>query len=162
MLKKNLQILFTFMLAAILFATASAQTSAEQFEPAASSSLTSAQLPAGALRLAPSSVPDEITQGLDKIVEAGDGKLVEGATEFLAWTGEDYTKAKAANLMSELETSLSTGGWKFEVGGREGDVTFFTALSENPKRRAVVGFYVAAEEGLLLAWREVLPANAAE
>lgn len=159
MLKKNLQILFTFMLAALLAATASAQT-AEQFIPAASSSLTSAQLPAGALRIAPSSVPAEITQGLDKIVEAGEGNLVEGATEFLAWTGDGYTKSKAANLISQLEGNLLTGGWKFEIGGREGDVTFFTALAENPKRRAVVGFYVAAEEGLLLAWREVLPAQA--
>lgn len=162
MLKKNLQILFTFMLAAVLFTTASAQAASEQYQPAASSTLTSAQLPSGALRIAPSSVPDEITQGLDKIVEAGEGKLIQGDTEFLAWTGEDYTKAKAANLVSQLETNLSNGGWKFTVGGREGDVTFFTALAENPKRRAVVGFYVAAEEGLLLAWREVLPAKPTE
>lgn len=161
MLKKNLRILFTFVLAAVLSGSAAAQT-AEQYQPAASSNLTSTALPSGALRLAPSSVPEEITVGLDKIVEAGEGKLIAGDSEFLAWTGEGYTKAKSANLLSQLETNLSTGGWKFTVGGRDGDVTFFTALSENPKRRAVVGFYVAAEEGLLLAWREVLTAPATE
>lgn len=161
MLKKNLRVLFTFMLAAVLFASASAQD-AGQFEPAASSNLTSARLPSGALRVAPASVPAEVIAGLDKIVEAGEGKLIAGDSEFLAWTGEGYTKANAANLMSQLETNLSGGGWKFTIGGREGDVTFFSALSETPKRRAVVGFYVAAEEGLLLAWREVLTVKSTE
>jgi hypothetical protein len=158
MLKKNLRVLLTFLLAVALFATVSAQTSAE-YEPTANSSVTSAKLPTGALRVAPGSVPPEINLGLEKIVEAGEGKLVQGEQEVLAWTENGYTKAKAADLIAQLENNLSASGWKFEVGGKEGDVTFFTVLRENPTRRAVVGFFVASDEGLLVAWTEVLQAK---
>lgn len=158
MLKKNLQVLLTFLLAIMLFATVSAQTNAE-YEPTVNSSVTSAKLPAGALRVSPTIVPPEINLGLEKIVEAGEGKLVQGDSEILAWTENGYTKAKASDLMSQLENSLSASGWKYEVGGKEGDVTFFTVLKENPTRRAVVGFFVASDEGLVVAWTEVLKAE---
>ena len=158
MLKNSLRVLFTFFWAAVLLGSVSAQTK-EDYEPTANSSVTSAKLPGGALRVAPGSVPPEINQGLEKIVEAGEGRLVQGEREVLAWTENGYTKARAAGLISQLENNLSASGWKYEVGGREGDVTFFTVLRESPKRRAVVGFFVASDEGLLVAWTEVLQAN---
>ena len=159
MLEKSLRVLLTFFCAALLLGSVSAQETKEDYEPAANSSVTSAKLPTGAVRVAPGSVPTEINQGLEKIVEAGEGKLVEGEREILAWTENGYTKAKAADVIAQLENNLSASGWKYEVGGREGDVTFFTIFKENPKRRAVVGFFVASDDGLLVAWTEVLQAN---
>jgi len=159
MLKKSLRVLLTLLCAAFVVGSVSAQETKEVYEPAANSSVTSAKLPTGALRVTPESVPPEINQGLEKIVEAGEGKLVEGEREILAWTENGYTKAKAADLIAQLENNLSASGWKYEVGGREGDVTFFTVFKESPKRRAVVGFFVASDDGLLVAWTEVLQAN---
>lgn len=158
MLKKNLGALFTFICTAILFTTVPAQTK-EEYEPAASSVVTSAKLPTGALRVSPSSVPAEINQGLEKMVEAGEGKLVQGNSEVLAWTGDGYTKSKSANLVDQLENNLSAAGWKYEVSGKEGEVTFFSVVKENPNRRALVGFFVANDEALVVAWTEVLPPN---
>jgi len=158
MFKRYLQVLFTFLFTSALFAAASAQTK-EEYEPAASSAVTSAKLPTGALRIKPSSVPAEINQGLEKFVEAGEGNIVQGESEVLAWTGNDYTVSKAGSLMSQLENNLSAAGWKYEVGGKEGEVTVFTVLRENPKRRAVMGFFVATDEALVVAWTEALPAN---
>jgi hypothetical protein len=160
MFKNNLRILFTFLSAALLFAaTASAQANNEEYEAAANSSLTSAKLPAGALRVRPSSVPAEIDQGLEKIVEAGEGKLVRGESEVLAFTGNGYTKAKAASLMTQLENNLSAVGWTYTAGGTEGGVTFFTVLKESPARRAVVGYFVPDADALVLAWTEVRSAS---
>lgn len=160
MLKKNLLGLLTVLCAVFaLLGNVSAQETNADYAPTANSSVTSAKLPTGALRIAPASVPPEINQGLEKIVEAGEGKLVQGAREVLAWTENGYTKAKAAGLISQLENNLSASGWKYEIGGSEGDVTFFTVLRETPTRRAVVGFFVAGDEGLVVAWTEVLQAN---
>jgi hypothetical protein len=156
MFKNNLRVLFTFLSAVLLFGSAAAAQTGEEYEAAASSSLTSAKLPAGALRVLPGSVPAEINQGLEKIVEAGEGKLVQGDSEVLAFAGNGYTKAKAAGLMKQIENNLSAAGWKYEVGGAEGGVTFFTVLRENPTRRAVVGYFVPDADALVLAWTEVL------
>ncbi len=158
MLKKNLRVLWTVFCAFALFAAVSAQTK-EEYEPAASSSVTGVNLPAGALRVQPSSVPAEINQGLAKIVEAGEGKFVAGDSEVLAWTEKDYSKASAENLIKQLENNLSAAGWKYEVGGKEGDLTFFTVFKESPQRRAVVGFFAATDDALVLAWTEVLPSK---
>ena len=158
MLNNKLRVLLTFFCAVALFTTVSAQTNAD-YVPTASSSVTSAKLPAGALRVEPSSVPPEINQGLEKIVEASEGKLVQGEREVLAWTENGYTKAKAEDLMAQLENNLSASGWKFQIGGKQGDVTFFTVLKENPTRHAVVGFFVASDDGLVVAWTEVLRAD---
>ena len=118
MLNNKLRVLLTFLCAAVFFTTVSAQTNAD-YAPTANSSVTSAKLPTGALRVAPSSIPPEINQGLEKIIEASEGKLVGGEREVLAWTENGYTKAKAEGLMWQLENNLSASGWKFEVGGSQ-------------------------------------------
>ncbi len=155
MLKKNLQALLTILCALALFTAASAQNK-EEYEPASSSSLTGANLPAGALRVLPASVPAEISQGLEKIVAAGEGKLVQGDSEVLAWTGSGYTKAKAAGLVKQLESNLSAAGWTFEVSGTEKGVSIFTVVTEKPSRRALIGYFVPDAEALIVAWTEVL------
>src|SRR5215213_4011737 len=158
MLKKNLQVLFTILCAIALVGGVSAQGK-EEYEPAANSSVTGTKLPSGALRVAPSGVPAEINQGLEKMVAAGEGKLVQGDSEVLAWTGEGYSKAKAAGLMKQLENNLSAAGWTYEAGTTENGVTFFSVLTEKPSRRAIVGYFVPDTDALVLAWTEVLQAG---
>ena len=60
----------------------------QETENAANSAITNSQLPTNAVRILPNSVPAEINQGLKQIVEAGEGKLVEGEREVLAWAVE--------------------------------------------------------------------------
>lgn len=153
MLKKSL-----FLLIVILSAvTVSAQ---EETEPAMSSALTGAKLPAGAVRVLPSSVPAEISQSLASLVQAGEGKLVQDKAEVIAWMDGSYKKANAASLMREVQDYLQVKGWLYEVGGTEDELTFFSALKENPTRRAVLGYFIVTDEALVLAWTEVLPAGA--
>ncbi|HSK70815.1 MAG TPA: hypothetical protein VK892_03900 [Pyrinomonadaceae bacterium] len=148
------------LLTAIILSIFTIVPAQEETEPAANSAITEVKLPAGTLRVLPSSVPAEINQGLDKLVEAGEGKIIQGDAEVLAWTGGGYKKASAANLIRQVQTNLQAKGWIYEVGGKEGEVTFFSALKDTPTRRAVLGYYVATDEALVLAWTEVLPANA--
>ena len=63
----------------IVWGTAYAQN---ETEPAQSSELVGAGLPANAQRVLPGSVPAEVNETLDKIVAAGDGKLRRGSS----WT----------------------------------------------------------------------------
>lgn len=128
----------------------------EETEPAANSAITAARLPAGAVRVLPASVPAEINQGLEKLVEAGEGKLVQGDAEVLAWMGGGYKKANAANLMRQVQNNLQINGWTYEIGGTQDELTFFSALKESPTRRAVLGYFITTDEALVLAWTEVL------
>lgn len=141
------------LLSSVLFLAASAR--AQETVAAASSTITQAQLPAGAERVSAGSVPAEINSALTKIVEAGGGKIVRGDSEVLAWSGAGYSKADAPNLMSQLQGSLRAKGWTYEEAGREGEVTVFSVAREAPARRAVLGFYVPTDDALLVAWTEV-------
>lgn len=148
-----------FIFTALIFSLFTTVLAQEETEPAPDSELTRTKFPAGALRVLPSSVPVEVNQGLEKLIEAGEGKLVRGDTEVIAWTGAGYKKSNAANLMRQLEADLKAKGWIYAVEGIEGELTFFTALKENPIKRAIVGYFVLTDETLLLAWTEALPAK---
>ncbi|HVF42905.1 MAG TPA: hypothetical protein VM936_07845 [Pyrinomonadaceae bacterium] len=141
------------LLSSVLFFAAHAR--AQETLAAASSTVTQAQLPAGAERVSESSVPAEISSALTKIVEAGGGKIVQGDSEVLAWSGAGYSKADAPNLMRQLQGSLRAKGWTYEEAGKEGEVTVFSVAKTAPTRRAVLGFYVPTDDALLVAWTEV-------
>lgn len=155
MLKKS------FVLFAIIILAFTAAQAQDEYESVRVSMVTGIELPAGAKRVLPASVPAEISGGLDQIVEAGKGKLVGGEREVLAWTGDGYRTGSAPALMKELQTAMKNEGWIYEAGGSEGGVTFFSILRENPVRRAVLGFFIADTDGLLLAWTEVLAPDSA-
>ena len=146
------------LLSSVLFIAANAR--AQETVAAASSTITQAQLPAGAERVSAGSVPAEINSALAKIVEAGGGKIVRGDSEVLAWSGAGYRKADAPSLMQQLQGSLRAKGWTDEEAGREGEVTVFSVARETPIRRAVLGFYVPTDDALLVAWTEVRSAVA--
>lgn len=159
MFEKTLRALLALLSSVLLLA---ATARAQETVAAASSTVTQAQLPAGAERVSESSVPAEINSALTKIVEAGGGKIVQGEREVLAWSGAGYSRADAPNLMRRLQGSLRAVGWKYEEAGRDGDVTVFTVARETPTRRAVLGFYVPTDEALLVAWTEVHAAGAGQ
>jgi hypothetical protein len=119
------------------------------------------KLPVGAARVLQSRVPAEINSGFEEIIEAGKGKIIGGDREVLAWMDNSYKKGSAPNLVKQIENSLRAQGWEYEVGAQTGGVTFFSALRETPKRRAVLGFFVTDKDGLVLAWTEVLSADSA-
>jgi len=148
------------LLSSVLFLAANA--GAQETVAAASSTVTQAQLPAGAERVAESSVPAEVSSALTKIVEAGGGKIVQGDSEVLAWSGAGYRKADAPGLMRQLQGSLRAKGWTYEEAGKEGEVTVFSVAREAPTRRAVLGFYVPTDDALLVAWTEVHAAGAGQ
>jgi hypothetical protein len=147
-----------FCLGVVWSSSARAQSSG--IEAATESQLLQIMLPADAQRVLPQSVPAEVTQTLEKVVAAGNGKFRQGDSEVLVWGGADYKRADASRIINRLTGSLKTAGWQYAVEGEEGGVTVFTALKESP-RRAVVGFYGATDDALIVATMEILPNNSA-
>ncbi|MEZ5424719.1 MAG: hypothetical protein R2747_00515 [Pyrinomonadaceae bacterium] len=133
----------------------------EETEPAGRSNLTGINLPGGTLRVRDGSVPVEISEGLEKLVAEGGGKIVQGEKEILAWMDAGYKKANAANLLSQIEANLEKAGWTFEVSGKEGEVTVFSVIRETPAPRALLGYLVVSDEAMVLAWTEIHAAGSA-
>jgi hypothetical protein len=159
MLKKNLLSLLSLFCVVFIFSFATPANTVDETEPAAISTLTQTKLPSGAVRVLPDSVPAEINQALEKLVETGKGKLVQGDAEVLAWQGANYRKANAASLINQIQNNLRTKGWVYETAGEEDGVTIFSVFQETPTRRAILGFYVASDDVLVVAWTEVLSAQ---
>jgi hypothetical protein len=147
-------ILMTFLMTGVIWS--------QSVETAANSNLTGVALPINAQRIGASSVPAEISGTLEKIVASADGKLRQGDSEVLAWGGAGYKKANATNIVGKLRGSLQNAGWKYEVGGTEDGVTLFRAVKDGQQPRAVVGFYAANDDVMMLAWTEILAAETAQ
>jgi hypothetical protein len=149
MLKKSL-----FLLLNLLFAVCS--MFAQETESAIGSTLTSVSLPANAQRIHSARIPAEVTQTLEKLVAAADGKLTQGETEVLVWTGAEYAKVGASTTVYRLTDTLKVAGWKYEVGGTVDGITVFSLLKTGADRRAIIGFYGESDGTLVFAWTEVL------
>ncbi len=128
----------------------------QEADPAKHSHLTAVSLPANALRISPARIPDEISNTLAKLASAGEGKLRQGDSEVLAWADGNYTKANAATIVNRLTHTLKVAGWKYEIGGQADGITVFSLLKEGTNRRALIGFYGATDEALIVAWTELL------
>jgi hypothetical protein len=158
MFKKDSAFLAVLLAVVFIFgATARAQ----ETEAAASSNLTGVTLPAGAERILPGSLPASLTEGFDKVVPA-DGSVARGDIEALVWMGADYKMANAPATISRLTTALKAAGWQYAVERDENGICVFSAIKEGAKRRAVIGYYGATKEALVLAWMELLPANGSQ
>lgn len=127
--------------------------------PASQSSLTGVNLPSGAVRINQQHVPAGISQILEKIVAAGEGKLKQGGSEVLAWAGGSYKKANASKLVNQVQSNLQTIGWTFEVAEKDGDVTIFSVIRTQPTQRAIIGFHIPTDDALVIAWTEILKAD---
>lgn len=137
----------------VVWGTALAQ---EEMEPARSSNLVGAALPANAQRVSPQSVPAEVNETLDKIVSGGEGKVRRGGTEVLVWAGAGYKKANAPQISRQLQNNWKADGWAFEIGGEQDGVTLFSLIKSGGETRAVIGFYGATDEAFVLAITELL------
>lgn len=153
----------TIAFSVVLYTTLAANTILAQPEAVAvsQSNLTGIALPSGAVRIQAQSVPAGITQILQKMIEAGEGKLQQGDSEVLAWTGNGYKKANGNALLNKLQTNLQAQGWTYEIGAKDGEITIFSASKSQPAQRDVVGFFVPTDDALVIAWTEVMPTNGA-
>jgi hypothetical protein len=123
------------------------------------SSLAGVRLPSGAQRVNEASVPTEIKQALTKIVDEGQGKIRQGESEVLIWTGSDLRSKGSNSIVNSLAGSLKSGGWEYEVSGSENGVTIFSVLRSEPERRGILGLFTEADGVLMFAWTEVHAAN---
>lgn len=124
------------------------------------SSLTGVALPSGAQRVNETSVPAQINQALAKIVEEGGGKIRQGESEVLVWTGSDLRSKGSSSIVNDLARRLKADGWEYEVSGTENGVSVFSVLRSEPERRGILGLFTEADGVLMFAWTEVHAANA--
>jgi hypothetical protein len=148
--------IYLFAIVFTLFSTVSFAQSEEEIEAATSSNLTNVSLPANAQRILPNSIPAEITQTLEKLVAAVEGKFQQGESEVLVWTGNAYQKVGRATTINRLMEKMKVAGWQYEVGGTESGITVFSLLKDGKQRRAIIGFYGESDGTLVLAWTGVL------
>jgi hypothetical protein len=127
----------------------------QETETAASLNLTKTSLPPGAQRVLRQYVPAEIDQTLEKLVSPSNGKLRRGDTEVLLWTGGELKRTGATTIVNRLTDTLKVAGWRYEVGGAENGVTFFSLLKDGANPRAIVGLYGEADGTLLFALTEL-------
>lgn len=132
---------------------------AQETEPARSSTLVGAALPANAQRVLPRSVPAEVNETLDKIVAGANGTVRRGETEVVVWAGAGYKKATAPQISRQLQSNWKAEGWMFEIGGEQDGVTLFSLLKDGAEHRAVIGFYGATDEAFVLALTELHKAD---
>lgn len=128
---------------------------AQGTSPATSSEIVGIDLPSGAARVDDGHIPMEITQALEKLIAAGNGKVRRGNREVIAWT-EGYRRSNAAGIVKKVTAGLQTSGWTYEVGAQDSELTVFTAIRSSPSKRAIVGFYTYSDEALVFAWIEML------
>lgn len=143
-------IIFVFLM------TANAQN--ELADPVSQSELAQIGLPNGALRLREQSLPPEYQQLFAKFIEAAP-EFRQGKSEFFTFT--DAKKSNAARLRNEIENSLRSGGWNYKVNPPENGVAFFVATKKQPVGKAIFGYWVTNETGLILAMTELLNAKTA-
>jgi hypothetical protein len=127
-----------------------------------SSALAGVRLPPGAQRVNESIMPAEIAETMQKIVAQGNGKLRQGKSEVLIWTGPDLKKTGAKSITDRIATTLNAAGWEYEVSGTENGITFFSVLRSAPERRGILGFFGEADGVLMFAWTEVHAAGASQ
>ena len=127
----------------------------ESSEPATVSNVTDATLPWGTQRVLPGKVPAEFNSTFDKIVAEGGGKFAGGAREVLAWEGNYKNKSKADGIKTDLQTKFRKEGWRFESLGSEGGVELFSLAKDGSSPRAVIGYFVTADEVFVCALMEI-------
>jgi hypothetical protein len=155
MFKKNSAFLLVLFSAIFIFSSAAR---AQETEAATSSSLTGITLPAGAERALPGNIPASITESFDKVIPA-DGSVEKGDLELFLWSGADYKMANAPATVSRLTNALKAAGWQYSVESANNGVTVFSLFKEGAKRRAIIGYYGATKEALVLAWMELVRVN---
>jgi hypothetical protein len=151
MINKKFSVLLTVCGLIFIFGSV-ARAQGVKTERAVGSNVVKVWLPSGAEKVLPESIPAEITAMLDKIIaDKGQGKWKPYETQVLIWKGADFKKTGAAAIVGRLTERIKAAEWQYEAGKAESGMTIFT-VREDATGNIVVGFYIAAEDGLLWAW----------
>jgi hypothetical protein len=150
MVSKKFSVLFIVSGLIFIFGlTAGAQVKTAR---AVSSNIVRVWLPSGAEKVSTESVPAEMTAMLEKIIaDQGKGKWKPYDTEVLIWKGADFKKTGADRIIERLTERIKTAEWQYQPGKTENGMTIFT-VTEDATGNTVVGFYIAAQDGLMWAW----------
>jgi hypothetical protein len=133
--------------------------SINQVNPTTTSELADVSLPSHAMRFTHGAVPQEISDTLQSMMEAGGPGVKRGRTEALGWMSNSDKKSHVAQIKSRLAASLRKGGWEYEEGEGKNGAVMVSAMRTTPTRKALIGFWTPTEDALVLAWTEMLPAN---
>jgi hypothetical protein len=157
MINKIKYLFLLLLLAGISGASAnlSAQTLDDETVSASSATLTAIGLPSGARRVRDEKIPSEIKDTLSKLVASGGEGIMEGGQEVIIWAG-NYKKTRGLQMIQTIETALKNDGWQYEPGAKSDDFTTFAVFRAQPKRRALVGFFVPSEDAFVFAVAEML------
>jgi hypothetical protein len=90
----------------------------------------------------------------------GGGRVRQGESEVLVWNG-GFRNSNRAQFVRKFTESLQTGGWTYAVGEENAEFTVFNSIN-TAERRAIIGFWTAKDDFLMLAWTEMLPVNCDE
>ncbi len=154
--------LTAFSLPVLVALTDATPVRAQEADAASTSRLAEIPVPAGAVRVRANHVPEEVTKALHSVMESAGDKVKQGRTELLVW--ETSKKgAKSTEIKAQISAALKRGDWEYEENepdAKAGSFTFLTAMQTKPTRRALIGFWVPTEDALILAWTEMLPADA--
>jgi len=146
-------------------AYAAAAAATPQAERVTASRLTGAPLPADTVRILDDHVPGSVTTILQNLVKAAGTDMRQGRSEVLAWTGNAYRTgdARRSALRSACSSRLKTAGWTYQEGNTETKERPFTVVRverATPTHRALIGVWIHADDTVVLAWTEILPAEA--
>jgi hypothetical protein len=150
------------MLTGAVIVGAPTSVRAQQAEQVSSSRLASIALPSGAIRIADSSVPEEVTKALRTMIESGGPKVKQGKNEVLAWAAADWkTAGGVTKLKARISDRLKSDGWTYEENKPSEDMPFtvVTVIRKTPVKRGLIGFWAQDDDMLVLAWTEMLPAS---
>lgn len=155
--RKSYLKLFVFILLTIILCNASANVFAQDYEAAAQSKLSGANLPRGAVRLFEQVVPGEINDVLQKLINQSGAVVKRGDTEVLAWT-ENFKQSNVPQIIKQVTDNFRAAGWEYEE--MRGDVTVFSLSRTVPTKRIIVGLYTYDDKALVVALTEMLRADA--
>ncbi len=115
-------------------------------------------LPDGAFRLNDPESLEELKAQLAEVAKEGEFSI--GRMEALMWGGKGHGAARNKAVQSSLKQALGKVGYKYEKAAEkktdDGLVTFFVTGKEGANE-AVLGFTVASDTFLVLAWGQMTP-----
>jgi hypothetical protein len=115
-------------------------------------------LPAGAMRLNDAGALGELKTQLTTVAKEGGFGISK--IEALIWGGNGHDAARNKSVQNALKQAFTKAGYRHETVGEkktdDGVVTIFLAGKESTKQ-AVLGFFVASDNYLVLAWGQMTP-----
>jgi len=125
----------------------------------ATSPLVGIALPDGAFQLTDPATIKKMTQWI-KLTDGSEDKFTLGEPEVLLWGGKSHNTARNKAVKAALNANLKAAGYNVEIAGEkttdEGLATLFVAGKTGAKK-GVLGFYLASDDYLLLAWADLTP-----